>query len=176
MNIINYSTSVIRVSHVSVGVGETITEVYATFQGLDSETFVEQGSATRINISASLSTTSSNNILAYRPNYHDGHGSNLATLFLNLEAIYPCINSYNHVSCKLFPSEDDGFRAGRAIFEASDNGGDFTNIFGNNYFITYAIAVEGCRELTSSCTNIPPNYVMGFTLVCLLPSSRCSDI
>ena len=162
----------IRVSRVTIGMDTTVA-VYATFQKLNSETFVEQGSKTQINTFPSSNSTSSDNILAYRPSYRDGHGSDLATIFLNLEAIYPCINSSNHVSCKLFSSEDDGFRRGLAIFEAGDSGGTF-QIFGGTSTVTYAFAVEGCRELTSSCTNIPLGLEMDFTLVCVLPSSQCS--
>ena len=37
--------------------------------------------------------TSSNNLLAYRPRFSDIHNSNLATIFINLEGVLPCIQS-----------------------------------------------------------------------------------
>ena len=94
----------------------------------------------------------------------------MATILVNLKALYPCIANYNHISCKLFPSEDDGFRGGRAILEASDSGEDF--IFG---VPTYAFALDGCTHLSSSCFSVPSGYNMDLTLACLLPNSRCSD-
>ena len=139
---------------------------------INSETFNGKGNTSRMDITPNLRNTSSDNILAYRPNYRDGHDGNLATLFVNMEALYPCISHFKHVSCKLFPSEDDGFRGGRAIFEAGDNGGNF-RIFGG-HTVTYAFAIEGCTQLTASCVNNGRGD-MRFILVCLLPSSRCSD-
>ena len=64
----------------SVGV-MTGSLVYAKLKSLNSVTFTEQASITHINISPSLSNTSSDNILAYCPNYNGihGHGSTLAT-------------------------------------------------------------------------------------------------
>ena len=149
--------------------------VYITFRRLNNVTFAKEGSGTRMNISPSLNNISSDNILAYRPYYNDGHRSNLATLFVNLEAVYPCITHFSHISCKLFPSEDDGFRGGKAILEAGDNGGNF-RVFGGNS-VTYAFALETCTQLTSRCiTNrVSPRSSMAFTLVCLLPSSQCSN-
>ena len=52
----------------------------------------------QLNISPSLNIMSSDNILAYRPSYNDGHGSNFAALFINLKAVYPCITSYTHIN------------------------------------------------------------------------------
>ena len=141
----------------------------------NSETFSVQGSTSRIDISPKSSNTSSDNTLAYRPNYRTVYGDNLATLFVNLDTLYSCTNSnHDRVSCKLFPNEDDGFRGGRAIFEASDDGGNF-NIFGSSK-VTYAFAFEGCTELNSTCINLPGGYYMSFSLVCLLPSRQCSDL
>ena len=166
--------SVIRLSRITIAVrNDTSDSVYTLFYKLNGMTFARQGSTTQMNISPNVNNISTDNILAYRPNYNDRHGSNIATLFVNLEALYPCVTSYAHASCKLFPSEDDGFHGGKAIFEASDGGGNF-QIFGGKNTMTYAFAVEECTQLTSSCTNIPPGFHMDFTLVCLLPSSRCT--
>ena len=42
--------------------------------------------------------------------------------------------------------------------------------------LLFTFAVEGCTQLTSNCTNIIPNaFTMEFALVCLLPSSQCSN-
>ena len=65
--------------------------VYAQFQKLNSVTFAGQGSTTQMNFLPSSSSISSDDILAYRPSYHDRHGSNLATLFINLGAVYPVL-------------------------------------------------------------------------------------
>ena len=143
---------------------------------LNSESFYTRNNRSQIDITPSLSNTSSDNIIAYRPNYRNVHGDTLATIFVNLEAVYPCIvtDSWSmFVSCKLFPFEDDGFLGQRVIFEASDNGGDFS-IFGSSV-TTYAFTVEGCTQLTSSCINVPENYHTGFLHVCFLPNSRCSN-
>lgn len=167
-----FTNIVIRLSRVAIVVSGG-TSVYIRFRRLNSTSFGGQGISTRLDISPSINGLSSDNILAYRPNFYDGHGSNLATIFINLEAVYPCITDYHHISCKLFPSEDDGFRRGRAIFEASDNGGNF-RIFGA-HSTTYAFALEGCTQLSSRCiTNIvSARFNMAFTLVCFLPSSQC---
>ena len=92
-------------------------------------------------------------------------------IFINLGAVYPCINSVGHVSCTLLPYEDDGFRGGRAIYEAADNGGNY-NIFG--FTPTFAFAFEGCTVLTRNCPSIGGSFEM--RLVCFLPKNRCSNV
>ena len=50
--------------------------------------------ATRLTISdTSASAKSADNKVAYEPNYADHHNSRLGALFLNLDAIFPCIRS-----------------------------------------------------------------------------------
>ena len=115
------------------------------------------------------STITRGNILAYRPNYRDEFQSNLGTIFIHVEAVYPCATRYQQISCKLFPNEDDGFRGGRAIFEAMDSGGNFGVFSG----ITYAFAIEGCSQI-NNCYTVSSGITMTFTLVCLVPSSVCS--
>ena len=110
----------------------------------------------------------SQNILTYRPNYRDAFQSNLGTIFIHVEAVYPCATDHHQISCKLFPNEDDGFRGGRAIFEAMDNGGNFGVFSGN----TYAFAIEGCSQIDYSCYS--SSVLLEFTLVCLVPSRACS--
>ena len=146
--------------------GTTLT---ITFVKLDSITFNQEGSRTTISTSSNIHTniTNGNNILAYRPNYQDTFQSNLGTIFIHVQAVYPCVTGSHQISCKLFPNEDDGFRGGRAIFEAMDHGN-----FGVFSGTTYAFAIEGCSQIDYSCYS--STYTLEFTLVCLVPSSVCS--
>ena len=122
-----------------------------------------------ISISSNIHTNiSSENILAYRPNYRDEFESNLGTVFVHVEAVYPCATNSRRISCKLFPNEDDGFRGGRAIFEAMDD----TN-FGVFNETTYAFAIEGCSQINYSCYS--SDFTLEYFLVCLVPSSVCSN-
>ena len=82
-----------------------------------------------------------------------------------MAAVYPCATE---ITCKLFPNEDDGFRGGRAIFDAMDNGGNFGVFSGT----TYAFAIEGCSQIDYSCYS--SSFLLEFILVCLVPSSVCS--
>ena len=158
---------VIRLSRVTVRTSTTT--LTATFVKLDSVTFNQQGSTTTISTSPSTSATSSGNILAYRPSFQDTFRSNLATIFIHVEAVYPCATQYQQISCKLFPNEDDGFRGGRAIFEAMDGGLNFGVFSGT----TYAFAIEGCSQINYNCYS--SDFTLTFTLVCLVPSSVCSN-
>ena len=139
----------------------------AKFVELDSVTFNQQGNVTTISTSSSVAVNVGN-ILAYRPNYQDPSRSNLATIFIHLEAVYPCVSNYHRISCKLLPNEDDGFRRGRAIFEAMD-----TTSFGIFSGTTYAFALEGCSQITTTCYT--SGYDYEFILMCLVPSSVCSN-
>ena len=160
----NAHTKVIRLSRITISA--TSSTFTAQFTKLDSVTFNLQGSTTTISNSSSAAT-SGGNILAYRPNYLDPSQSNLGTIFVHVEAVYPCATSHSQISCKLLPNEDDGFRRGRAIFEAMDIG------FGVFSGTTYAFALEGCSQITTACYASGYSYV--FTLMCLVPSSVCSN-
>ena len=163
--------AVIRLNSVLIRLGTTLN---VTFQKINTETFAKSGSTSTISTSPYSNYTSSDNILAYRRNYEDPHRSgNLAVIFINLGAVYPCISSFRDVSCSLLPNEDDGFRGGRAIYKAADDGGNF-EIFGSTP--TFAFAFEGCTELTSTCPSIPDGFRTGYYLVCFLPRSRCSNV
>ncbi len=161
----NAHIEVIRLSRVIIKT--TATTLTITFAKRDGVTFNKEGSTTTIRTSPSSATTTGNNILAYRPNYRDTFRSDLATIFIHVAAVYPCATQYQQISCKLFPNEDDGFRGGRAIFEAMDDGGNFG--FSG---ATYAFAIEGCSQLNYNCYSSAVS--MAFTLVCLVPSSVCS--
>ena len=165
----NAHTKVIRLSRITLRVS-TISTLTVTFEKLDSITFNRQGSTTRISNSSNVTIRSENNILAYYPNYQDTFRSNLATIFIHVETVYPCATSYQHISCKLFPNEDDGFRGGRSILEAMDNGVNFRVFSG----VTYAFAIEGCSQINYTCYS--SGITLTFTLVCLLPSSECSNM
>ena len=158
-------------SEVTIRLESTLT---VSLQKIHPGTFVRQPVISSMTTSPSTNYTSTDNILAYRHSYQDVHGSGLATIFINLGALYPCVTHSDHISCKLFPSEDDGFRSGRAIFEAGDGDGDF-NVFSAGNSPVFAFAVEGCSVLTSTCTSIPSTYATDLVLVCLLPRSRCSN-
>jgi len=68
-------------------------------------------------------STSADNTLAYRPNYADYHQSGFAGVFLNLEKIFPCGSTGDKTPlCSVFTYDEDGFRKGKAIIEAQDNG------------------------------------------------------
>ena len=153
-------------SRVTIRVTTTNT-LTATFAKLNSVTFNQQGSTT-ISTSPSRNATSGN-MLAYRPNYRDTFQSNLGTIFVHVEAVYPCATQTHQISCKLFPNEDDGFRGGRAIFEAMDNGQNFGVFSGT----TYAFAIEGCSQISYSCYS--SEFTLEYTLVCLLSSNVCSN-
>ena len=160
----NAYITVIRLSRVTVRT--TTSTLTATFAKLNSVTFNKEGSTTTISTSPSSAITSGN-ILAYRPNYRDEFRSDLGTIFIHVEAVYPCATDHQQISCKLFPNEDDGFRGGRAIFEAMDGPG-----FGVFSGTTYAFAIEGCSQIDYSCYS--SSFTLEFTLVCLVPSSVCS--
>lgn len=155
---------VIRLSRISISLSTSTFTV--SFVKLDSVTFNQEGSTTTISTSSSISA-SSGNILAYRPNYRDDLQSNLATIFVHVEAVYPCATRHQEISCKLLPQEDDDFRGGRAIFEAMDTG------FGIFSGATYAFALEGCSQISTSCYASGLTYT--FILMCLVPSSACSN-
>ena len=104
--------------------------------------------------------TSPNNLLAYRPNYADTHGSNLGAIFLNLLSIFPCSNAVtiNPMICSLANREEDGFNQGQVIIGTQDI--QF-NVFGTDV-LSYDIAIESCPQLDSSC--LPDSYT--FTVTC----------
>lgn len=118
----------------------------------------------------SSSSTSSNNLLAYRPNFVDHHTSGLAAIFLNIRAIFPCLSGRSIAPvCKIFTYEDDGFRNGHAFIESGDSSTDFGDVFGNN-IPTFAFALSNCRTMSEECFPNSGEY----SIVCLLPRNWCS--
>ena len=129
----------------------------------------------RINFNPTSSSTSSNNLLAYRPNFADHHTSGLVAIFINIRDIFPCLgNIRSNVSgpiCKIFTYEDDGFRNGHVIIESSvtDTSTQFGAVFGDN-IPAFAFALSGCPTMNNDCFPVGVEY----SVVCLLPRNWCS--
>ena len=119
-----------------------------------------------------LPSTSSNNLLAYRPNYNDDHSgnSNLGIVFLNLNGIFPCVPPETRIPCGVIALEEDAFSGGRVFLQAIDRGNNFRIFSSTENLYTYGMAVRGCSRLTTTCW---PTYVeRGIT--CQLPRQYCS--
>ena len=104
-----------------------------------------------------VSTTSSNNLLAYRPKFKDDHKSNLAGIFLNAKELI-CGSRM----CKIVSEEEDGFNKGKAIIEAGDGGNNFKVFHSNKDISTYGFAIAGCPVMSPDC--LPSWY--SFNIVC----------
>ena len=120
----------------------------------------------------SQAETSSNNLLAYRPRFKDGHSSNLAGVFINLAGVFPCLAPLTdyHPTCHVFTGDDDGFRGGRALINASDGGNHFKVFSSSSNILTYGIAIQRCPEFNTTC--FPDNH--SFSVACYFPRSVCS--
>ena len=107
------------------------------------------------NFNPSTSSNSSNNLLAYRPNYNDFHTSGLAVIFVNIEKAFPCVagTPEYHPVCKTFTNDEDGLRNGQPIVDAADRGNDIT-IFGSNSAV-FAFAIMGCSTMNTDCFPTP---------------------
>ena len=118
----------------------------------------------------SSTNASSNNLLVYYPNYRDAHRSGIAALLFNMIEAFPCIQSLSSYLpvCKVFTYEDDGFRGGRAIIEASDGGNGF-RVFNGTLKGVFAFGFSGCPEMTTDCF---PRYAE-YVISCYLPRNRC---
>ena len=110
------------------------------------------------------------NPFAYRPSFSGNHRSQLGTLFVNIEQVFPCIanTDYNAI-CRVFTEEDDGFRGGRAVLDSGDDGNTF-RIFGGN-IETYGFNFQNCPQLNTTCF---PSF-HSLTIVCHLPAT-CDPI
>ena len=122
------------------------------------------------NFNSSVSNIS-NNLLAYAPNFRDAHRSGIAALMINMVEAFPCINSLSSYLpvCKVFTYEDDGFRGGRAIIEASDSGNSFRSIFTGTLKGVFAFGFANCTELNLDCF---PRFVE-YVVSCYLPRNVC---
>jgi len=65
-----------------------------------------------------------------------------------LEKLFPCGSTKGkYPLCSVFTYDEDGFRKGKAIIEAEDNG-DAIRVFSSTQYIkTYGFAFQGCGEL-----------------------------
>ena len=120
----------------------------------------------------SQAVTSSNNLLAYRPRFADYHNSNLAGVFINLESVFPCLQSLSSSSaiCQVFSHEEDGFRGGKALIGAGDIGNSFRVFSSTSDIVTYGVAIQECPEFTTAC--FPT--LQSFSVACYLPRAACS--
>ena len=120
----------------------------------------------------SQAVTSSNNLLAYRPQFADDHNSNLAGVFINMEGVFPCLQSLSnyHPICQVFSEEEDGFRGGRALIGAGDIGNNFRVFSSTSRISTYGVAIQECPEFNTTCF---PLY-HEFAVACYLPRTTCS--
>ena len=120
---------------------------------------------------SSVSVTSSNGLVIYRPRYQDLHHSpDLGALFFNIKGIFPCINSTSYnPTCGILTYEEDGFFQGRSFIQAADGGNDFRIFSSTENIKTYGFGIQGCAEFNTTCF---PTYA-SFTVFCLLPREQC---
>ena len=121
---------------------------------------------------SAVDVTSLNNLFAYRPRFNDDHDSNLAAIFINMEGVFPCIQSLSGYDpiCSTHTEEDDGFRGGKALIDTADAGNQLRVFSSSSSIITYGIAIQDCPEFTTACY---PSH-LSFTVVCYLPREACS--
>ena len=121
--------------------------------------------------STSQAVTSTNNLLAYRPRFTDYHNSGLAGVFINMEGVFPCLQSlsnYNPI-CQIFSDEEEGFRGGKALIGAGDTGNNFQVFSSTSDILTYGVAIQDCPEWTTSCFPV----FHSFNVACYLPRATC---
>ena len=115
-------------------------------------------------------STSTDNTLAYRPNFVDYHQSGLAGVFLNLEKLFPCASMETPI-CSMFTLEEDGFNNGKAIIEAEDIGNNFRVFSSTENIKTYGFAFQGCGELNGRNGCMPTYFEISIT--CQLSRKAC---
>ena len=118
----------------------------------------------------SAPSTSTNNMLAYRPNYADYHGSGLAAVFLNIDKIFPCASGQAPF-CRMFTYNEEGFSKGKAILEAADTGSSFRIFSSTANINTYGFAFQGCNQLNGANGCMPTYFDTAIT--CQLPRNTC---
>lgn len=154
-----------------IGVGGSGTRRSVRFQPRDLATWALVNPRTDLSIpNTNSAATSSDNKVAYRPNFRDAHNSNLGVVFINLQAVFPCLSGSNlHPTCSLFTSESDGFRGGMPFLQAADIGNNFRIFSSTTNFETFGFAVQGCSTFVGSCVDN-----LELSLVCILPRNRCA--
>lgn len=147
-----------------------VSPTMARIQLLNGTTFSTVGNTSEIHFNSYTSSTSRDNTIAYRPNYRDRDGSNLATLFVNLEALYPCIAGLgNSLVCQAFAN---GLTGGRSLIQGAEIGNHF-RIFSSSSNLPVATWAFGLSECTRFTTNCLSGMGLELTLVCLLPRGLC---
>ena len=160
----------VRILRVAMDVGNQL-KLFAS-----NHTTLEVGDSTQlaaISITdSSQAVTSSNNVFAYRPRFSDDQHSNLAGAFINLEGVFPCLQSLSsyYPICQVFSEEEDGFRNGKVLIGSGDAGNTFRVFSSTSNILTFGIAIQGCPEFTTSC--FPVNH--SFSVACYLPRAACS--
>ena len=105
-------------------------------------------------------TTSSNNLLAYRPRFNDLHNSNLAGIFLNAQEL-----TCGSTMCMIVGEEEDGFNNGQVLIGAGDSGNNLRVFSSTKNIPTYGFAIKGCSEINQSC--LPNSFET--TIACYVP-------
>ena len=116
-------------------------------------------------------STSSDNLLAYRPDYADTHNSSLGVVFLNLNGVFMCVPPATNIPCGIVLTDTDGFFGGRSILQTADAGNNIRIFSSTEDIHTYGLAIEGCPQLNPTCW---PDYAdIGIT--CQLPRQYCGE-
>ena len=141
----------------------------------DSSTLARLGYRSTLTIPDTNRAYTSDNTIAYRPNFNDLHNSSLAVLFFNLDVAFPCLRNTNTApACSLFSLEEDGFLGGRPLIQAADAGNHFRIFSRSGFVATFGFGFVGCSTLGRSCVPTDVGLSYELSLVCLLPRSVCT--
>ena len=92
----------------------------------------------------------------------------LAAIFINLNKLFPCAGQSARKNIyHAFSYEEDGFKQGKALLEAADNGGNF-EIFGKDVN-TYGITIQDCPLMFGYSGCLPGGFSK--VIVAALPRS-----
>ena len=163
----------IKAAHISLQ-GQPL---QVSLQEQDPSTLALLGHRSTLTIPDTDQPYTSDNAIAYRPNFDadDPYNSSLAVLFINLEVAFPCLrNNIAAPACSLFSLEEDGFFGGRPLLQIADIGNHLF-IFSNRLYVsTFGFGFAGCSTFAESCVPIDPALSYELSLVCLLPRSVCT--
>ena len=105
-------------------------------------------------------TTSSNKLLAYRPQFNEWHNSNLAGIFLNAKEL-----TCGSTLCTILGGDEDGFNKGQVLIGAGDGGNAFKVFSSTKDIPTYGVALNGCSKINQTC--LPHGF--DTTIACYVP-------
>ena len=165
--------TVLQIAHILVGSQALGTSRNVQIWRVDPITFLlnpHNAIATLEIANTSLPYTSPMKILAYRPHFDDKINSNLAVVFINVDAVFPCTLDGHAPICHLFSGEEDNFYRGRATIQAGDLGNDFRIFSDRSNVATFGFGLEGCSTFDIDCV---PNTEV--ELVCVLPRNQCTQ-